>query len=59
MPAKCKYRDQRVLECVHRDDDVARQSFQPRQLDVLAPQHFEHAGARQTQQRGGEIPAKG
>src|SRR5205823_5614648 len=57
-PGQGQDRDQCVLEGVHRDHDVARQAFQSRQLDVLAAQHFEHRGAGQAQQRGGEIPAE-
>src|SRR5579884_732986 len=53
-----QHRDQRVLEGVNRDDDVARQPLEPGQLDVLAAQHFQHARTRQPQQRGGEVPAQ-
>src|SRR5690348_16200769 len=38
-----QHRDQRVLECVYRDDREAWQALQMRQLDVFAAQHFEHA----------------
>src|SRR5215813_11636007 len=53
-----QHRDHRVLEGVHGQHNVARQAFQPRQLDIFAAQYFEHARAGQPQQRGGEIPAE-